>query len=822
MFVILVILSSSPILMTATLSVRLCIMPLIKQEISEEYLQDGQTHNIEKEKALSALLGPVSEREPNIGVALAPKPLSRGPGDWVITGTEIKENENIILTGNMIVESGGNLTLINCTLLINCSYDGEWQIRVEDDGILNVLRGTIITAYNQEHEFLFYVFGQLTMCNSELHHCGYNWTYPGLVIYSHDVLIKKSIISENWHGIWCSSQALICECEIVMNKKDGIRLWNSKATIRNCNCSDNGNHGIFCGNSSPIIYNCTLTTNEEHGSIYCFNSSPLIYKCTIASNCDGITCVNRSSPTIMMCVIEYNRYGICCAHESEPKIYRCNILLNQYGIYAYDNSVLEIHYCNIYGNTLHGAYVRETCVANAKFCWWGDACGPEYKEEGDSNNPEEIWGYILYEPWLTEQAKWPIIYVCPPFGTSGITVIIWGEGFTPNSTLCIYANTTLIAIAETDKEGAFTIITSIIGQPGRYIINATDELGIWSTIVFDLYDYTPLSLSLEVGSTHFRGEIAEFYISTSHHGRLTDVTDLNATLYWPNSTIMTLSWIRLRPGLYKATFDIPMSAPTGTYALLVEARLRTSHIDAWGSAIRSFLLSPTLIGWSPQLTAVEGNVAIIKTDVGEIMMNLTEIKAQIKAIENDIAVLKTGVGDIEAKLETLLEDMDVVLSILGEWTGAIVSVAGYKLLALTTSNLRALWAEETVIKVSLYASTNGCLHIIVPKDLLSYLGTSVKNIDVIVDWSDSSYEAIDLSAFFMLVIRYGAGEHTIEIYLEGAPIYRRLSNIIMICGGVTVALSMIAYAIFRKRALKKISSNPAHNDRGNLLGRSVV
>ena len=79
-----------------------------------------------------------------------PKPLSPSPGDWVVSGTEVRENEVIILTGNLVVESG-NLTLINCTLLMNCTYDGEWQIRVESGSIMNVLKGSVIKALSLIH-----------------------------------------------------------------------------------------------------------------------------------------------------------------------------------------------------------------------------------------------------------------------------------------------------------------------------------------------------------------------------------------------------------------------------------------------------------------------------------------------------------------------------------------------------------------------------------------------------------------------------------------------------------------------------------------------
>jgi len=35
-----------------------------------------------------------------------------------------------VLNGNLTIKAGGNLTLVNRTLLINCTYDGELAIAV--------------------------------------------------------------------------------------------------------------------------------------------------------------------------------------------------------------------------------------------------------------------------------------------------------------------------------------------------------------------------------------------------------------------------------------------------------------------------------------------------------------------------------------------------------------------------------------------------------------------------------------------------------------------------------------------------------------------
>lgn len=62
-----------------------------------------------------------------------------------------------------------------------------------------MLGGSIITAYNSEYEFLFYVesMATLKMNNSILSECGYSWNYPGLVING-EATIENCTIKNNY------------------------------------------------------------------------------------------------------------------------------------------------------------------------------------------------------------------------------------------------------------------------------------------------------------------------------------------------------------------------------------------------------------------------------------------------------------------------------------------------------------------------------------------------------------------------------------------------------------------------------------------------
>ena len=45
-------------------------------------------------------------------------------GDWTVSDSQVRENETIVLTGNLTIQNGGHLTFRNVTLVMNCSSGG--------------------------------------------------------------------------------------------------------------------------------------------------------------------------------------------------------------------------------------------------------------------------------------------------------------------------------------------------------------------------------------------------------------------------------------------------------------------------------------------------------------------------------------------------------------------------------------------------------------------------------------------------------------------------------------------------------------------------
>ena len=108
-----------------------------------------------------------------------------------------------------------------------------------------------------------------------------------------------------------------------------------------------------------------------------------------------------------------------------------------------------------------------------------------------------------------------------------------------------------------------------------------------------------LDVEAEVGSMHFRGEMAEFYILVSLNGDPVNAS-VKADLYYNGTLHSNLNALvqSASTGLYRVPYTIPLNASDGTYALVVDACYQT--VD--GTALTSFLLSQTLTGWGAWLS----------------------------------------------------------------------------------------------------------------------------------------------------------------------------------------------------------------------------
>ena len=289
----------------------------------------------------------------NVFVAAGPP----SSGDWIVTGTESYSNQTIVLDGNLIVESGGNLTFKGVTLKMKCHYDGEYRITVNPGGSFYVLENSIITSASL-NKYSFFVWQDSTfrMNDSELHYCGWEGG-AGLNIHSDDAVIENSLMSHNFYNVFVHSNGVVIRNNNITANEQGITISGTgkldiSPAIYNNHISWN-TFGINFADCSPSIYNNTITLNLNKGINFA-NATPLIRDNFITNNGDaGIHSYSYSSPMIFNNTIASNLGNGIDSWGDYNSIISENIITSNpnHGIYCHDNSSAIIRNNTITGNS---------------------------------------------------------------------------------------------------------------------------------------------------------------------------------------------------------------------------------------------------------------------------------------------------------------------------------------------------------------------------------------------------------------------------------------------------------------------------------------
>lgn len=168
-------------------------------------------------------------------------------GSWIISTDQTIEGKTIVLSKNIVIESGVNLVIKNSTIIFNCTYNSQYGINVNGGSIY--IYNSVIKSQGEDG-FHFYVNESsiLKMENTSIINA-YTSLYPGLIFAS--VAIKES-------------KATIENCEF--SHSGFLLTYKSNATVSNCYFSDSI-MGIKVDSSNVTISGCNFIS-LLHGSAY--------------------------------------------------------------------------------------------------------------------------------------------------------------------------------------------------------------------------------------------------------------------------------------------------------------------------------------------------------------------------------------------------------------------------------------------------------------------------------------------------------------------------------------------------------------------------
>ncbi len=281
-------------------------------------------------------------------------------GNWIIeSGDSISwEDATIILTGNLIIRSGGVLDLKNVEIQVNSSTDGQFGIFVESGGTLRFQNG-VITSVNQNFHHKLEFDGSVLLESVSVSEVYGNpmdpWDY-GVMIRSDDVSILNSTFY-NCRG-------------------DVLQVVSSSPLISGNTIYQNAGAAVMCdGVSSPRILGNTVS-RQDFGIISSFYASPVIDGNTIFEIKDNGIILNGfqrpvvSNNTIYDCLngmllwysnayIENNEIHHCDAGynvkvESDATIVSDLIRGHEFVGISVNGSRLEVKDSTIQGSTYDG------------------------------------------------------------------------------------------------------------------------------------------------------------------------------------------------------------------------------------------------------------------------------------------------------------------------------------------------------------------------------------------------------------------------------------------------------------------------------------
>jgi hypothetical protein len=256
-----------------------------------------------------------------------------GAGNWTVTGSETVRDGILVLDGNLTVESGGSLTLINYTLQILCRQGSPHCITVKSGGRLNVLSGSVVGSFDNSykdyarHNFTIDAGATAVFENSSflaagvLEHWQFDSEMGGILTYT-DMTVRNCTFSGSRTAITAFySTVLFDHCTFRGSDRWACAVsWGSNVQFDNCTFEQNY-IGVIPYRSDCSFVNCSFTDN-------------FLGAVPDSSSCDFAGCLfSRNAYTGLYC---NPQMGINTAPDASTIYLRDSLFLrNTVGIAAY-------------------------------------------------------------------------------------------------------------------------------------------------------------------------------------------------------------------------------------------------------------------------------------------------------------------------------------------------------------------------------------------------------------------------------------------------------------------------------------------------------
>ncbi|MDG6983480.1 MAG: right-handed parallel beta-helix repeat-containing protein [Nitrososphaerota archaeon] len=291
---------------------------------------------------------------------LLPKIATAQPsqGNWVVTGTQVVQNESITLNGNLTVMDGGNLTLRQTTLRMNLESDGQFGIEVEPGGSLYVFGSTIVSS-NAAYRYTFTANGSaLVIKNTTIENAG----------WCHDPSLYQCAFTNGnpaHAGVTVMSDHAVIEDDTFSNGSIGLMLTGSGDVVNGDRIEQNTFSAlVMAGANRAMVANNTFLqapqNSESDDLLLSESQNNTIVDNTIGTKgpetgnsqgpTDGIKAFRGSSGNMIAHnIIAARARGVAIFESDRVEVVDNSITFNEFGVGA--QSSPNFH---VIGNTLKG------------------------------------------------------------------------------------------------------------------------------------------------------------------------------------------------------------------------------------------------------------------------------------------------------------------------------------------------------------------------------------------------------------------------------------------------------------------------------------
>ncbi len=243
---------------------------------------------------LAVTLSPVNNQQNPLLFALSlraqssPQPPSKQYTDvtWnnpTISDSNVSQNLNITLNGNLTITGSGKLHLRHCILNVNNGTNPvEYGVNVTTGGELYINESSTITAINPSNPYFFVVNGSTFQMNDSLvEWCGHSsGSWPdqkGFLVSADNTWIENNTIINGYRGLFLYQLdgGTILNNEAITNSYTGFHLRDcSNVNLTNNTATSNGNAGFWVEYSDDNnLTGNTAFDNSVYGGFYIYPDS---------------------------------------------------------------------------------------------------------------------------------------------------------------------------------------------------------------------------------------------------------------------------------------------------------------------------------------------------------------------------------------------------------------------------------------------------------------------------------------------------------------------------------------------------------------------